>query len=224
MKTKKKLLVTILIAALTMLASTVSVLAATKNPLAKMPRQVGSVASEINCVSVTNKTAFYTEAYNSKVSISVKNSNPKVADVQYYSTKLDVNGKLKNCGYFGVRYKKTGTTTITVTVKVNGKTYKRSCKYTFYKYTNPFKLFKKGNKNITAEFKSAPSASVYSDVKGKYSYRLKNGYKVTRILYWDQRFRGHEVKNISQVPSNPRRLYLTIENTKKNYLFTWVLS
>lgn len=58
MKTKKKLLVTILIAALTMLASTVSVLAATKNPLAKMPRQVGSVASEINCVSVTNKTLF----------------------------------------------------------------------------------------------------------------------------------------------------------------------
>lgn len=120
MKTKKKLLVTILIAALTMLASTVSVLAATKNPLAKMPRQVGSVASEINCVSVTNKTAFYTEAYNSKVSISVKNSNPKVADVQYYSTKLDVNGKLKNCGYFGVRYKKTGITTIIRNSKVNG--------------------------------------------------------------------------------------------------------
>lgn len=79
MKTKKKILLIMLLSVLMVLASSVSVWAA-KNPLSKMPRNVGSVASSVN-VSVTNKTYFCTEPYDGKVKISVKNSNSEVADV-----------------------------------------------------------------------------------------------------------------------------------------------
>ena len=185
MKTKKKILLIMLLSVLMVLASSVSVWAA-KNPLSKMPRNVGSVASPVN-VSV-------------------------------------INGKAKNCGNFWVTCKKPGTTTVKVTVKVNGKSYTKSCKYTFYEYANPFASIKKGTKNLTSQFKKGPTGRIYTRLKGKYSYRLKKGYKVTRILYWDQQMMGHIVNNISQVPSDARRIYLTIKNTKKNYLFTWILS
>ena len=222
MKTKKKILLIMLLSVLMVLASSVSVWAA-KNPLSKMPRNVGSVASSVN-VSVTNKTYFCTEPYDGKVKISVKNSNSEVADVFCQSTIQIVNGKTKNCGNFWVTCKKPGTTTVKVTVKVNGKSYTKSCKYTFYEYANPFASIKKGTKNLTSQFKKGPTGRIYTRLKGKYSYRLKKGYKVTRILYWDQQMMGHIVNNISQVPSDARKLYLTIKNTKKNYLFTWILS
>ena len=62
MKTKKKILLIMLLSVLMVLASSVSVWAA-KNPLSKMPRNVGSVASPVN-VSVINKTSFCTEPLN----------------------------------------------------------------------------------------------------------------------------------------------------------------
>ena len=113
-----------------LLMSTITVQAAA-NPLAKMPTKDGKV---LHKVGGSYGDDFLTPEYSSKVTISAKSSNPKVARVEANAYKYEKN--------YYAGYKTTplspGTTKIKVSVTVNKKTYTKVCTYTVYKWENPF--------------------------------------------------------------------------------------
>ena len=143
MKKKKNVLLMILAAVVAMLAMSVNVWAVQKNPLAKMPTKMKVT---LGC-SVDNVTNYSTPVYYNRenIEISAVSSNPKVMAV--FSRVSGSDGGAKRNAFYQVTGIKEGTAKVNVTVKVNGKTYKKNCTYTFVKYANPFKNLKIGKKN-----------------------------------------------------------------------------
>ena len=112
-----------------------------------------------------------------------------------------------------------------VTVKVNGKTYKKTCTYTFVKYTNPFKTLKIGKKNLVSYYAKEPEPNLYgvvSRLNGKLTYSLKAGYKVEKIEY--SRFvnanngsiKMYSIKKGQKLPKDFMALFIKLKNTKNN--------
>ena len=112
-----------------------------------------------------------------------------------------------------------------VTVKVNGKTYKKTCTYTFVKYANPFKKLKIGKKNLASYYVKEPEPGLYgvvSRLNGKLTYSLKAGYKVEKIEY--SRFvsanngsiKMYSIKKGQKLPKDFLALFIKLKNIKNN--------
>ena len=118
-------IIAIAVMALVLMFAPASVQAAS-NPLAKMPTKARGVVHK----GVFWKGADYiTPYYNSKVKISVKSSNTKVAKVtgESYSEINWETGKKGYAACYTVTPVSGGTAKIYVKVTVKGKTYSRTC-------------------------------------------------------------------------------------------------
>ena len=221
MKKKKNVLLMILAAVVAMLVMSVNVWAAQKNPLAKMPTKMKVT---LGC-SVDNVTNYSTPVYYNRenIEISAVSSNPKVMMV--FSRVSGSDGGAKRNAFYQVTGIKEGTAKVNVTVKVNGKTYKKTCTYTFVKYTNPFKTLKIGKKNLTSYYAKKPEPNLYgvvSRLSGKLTYSLKAGYKVEKIEY--SRFvnanngsiKMYSIKKGQKLPKDFLALFIKLKNTKNN--------
>ena len=221
MKKKKNVLLMILAAVVAMLAMSVNVWAAQKNPLAKMPTKMKVT---LGC-SVDNVTNYSTPVYYNRenIEISAVSSNPKVMMV--FSRVSGSDGGAKRNAFYQVTGIKEGTAKVNVTVKVNGKTYKKTCTYTFVKYTNPFKTQKIGKKNLVSYYAKEPEPNLYgvvSRLNGKLTYSLKAGYKVEKIEY--SRFvnanngsiKMYSIKKGQKLPKDFLALFIKLKNTKNN--------
>ena len=221
MKRKKNVLFMVLIAIAAMFVMSVNIWAAQENPLAKMPTKA-KVALKCSVDDVTNySTPIYYNREN--IEISAVSSNPKVMAV--FSRVSGSDGGAKRNAFYQVYGIKEGTAKVNVTVKVNGKTYKKTCTYTFVKYTNPFKTLKIGKKNLASYYAKEPEPSLYGVVKrlnGKLTYSLKTGYKVEKMEY--SRFTNREngemkvysAKKGQTIPKDFLALFITLKNTKNN--------
>lgn len=145
----------------------------------------------------------YTEDY----SITVTSSNPSVATVVVCSYKdyFTYNGKpVYQKGYM-LKRKGYGKTTITVNVKLGGKTYKKSCEYNYVKHKNPFSSLKIGSKNYVGYANKECEIILSKISSGKLSYKLKQGYKIEeiRVVYksGENQSKFKVLKNGENVPS-----------------------
>ena len=170
-------------------------------------------------------TNYSTPVYYNRenIEISAVSSNPKVMTV--FSRVSGSNGGAKRNAFYQVTGIKEGTAKVNVTVKVNGKTYKKTCTYTFVKYANPFKTLKIGKKNLTSYYAKKPEPSLYGVVRrlsGKLTYSLKAGYKVEKIEY--SRFvnanngsiKMYSIKKGQKLPKDFLALFIKLKNTKNN--------
>lgn len=215
---KKKFLFSLLMAAIMMIAMSATVFAAQKNPLAKMPTNIRTVVGQMG-----GQMQFTTPQYpeKTKIEISAVSSNKNVMDV--FAETENYMGRFP-CAFYNVQAKKAGTARLTVTVKLNGKTYKKTCKYTFDKYVSPFTSFKIADKNLTSELKKETNlwnATGGDSINGKLIYKLKPGYKVISATcrYSGSSSFWHKVKN-GQKLSKGSNLIMVVKNTKTNTVFT----
>ncbi len=219
MKKKKKLMVALGIFIMALFIP-LSVYAAPKYaPLKKMPRTSVSMSGV-----VTEKGYdFTTPSYDIPIKMTATSSNPKVAAVKV-SNIYDPYMKKYYSGYEVIR-KGYGKTTINVKVVLAGKQYKNSCKYTFNKYANPFSSLKIGNANYTKNMKSPALELTKSKLRGKLSFKLKKGYKITNAtcLYgsYDTApgMQYKKIKNNAKLPSNTKSITLYLQNTKTKATF-----
>lgn len=202
--------------------------AAVKNPLADMPAN-----STIQVSAPMGKGCdYYTPVYSKKFTMTAKSSNPKVATVEVcdFTDRNPQTGKVigYSKGYLTTR-KGYGKTTITVTVKLNGKTYKKSCVYNYLKYVNPFSSFKIGSTNYTGTMNKKYEIKTGKIPAGKISYKLKSGYKIERI-WADVRTKVKEengyvisksvdLKNGQKVPANTAILNVWVKDKKGRSIF-----
>ena len=152
-----------------LLMSTITVQAAT-NPLAKMPTKDGKV---LHKVGGSYGDDFLTPEYSSKVTISAKSSNPKVARVEANAYKYEKN--------YYAGYKTTplspGTTKIKVSVTVNKKTYTKVCTYTVYKWENPFKSIKIGVLDCKPLLQKSGAVGLKRKIlNGKFTYKMNSDF------------------------------------------------
>ena len=203
MKKKKKVLLMILATVVAMLAMSVNVWAAQKNPLAKMPTKMKIT---LGC-SVDNETNYSTPVYyySENIEISAVSSNPKVMMV--FSRVSGSDGGAKRNAFYQVTGIKEGTAKVNVTVKVNGKTYKKTCTYTFVKYANPFKTLKIGKKNLVSYYANEPEPNLYGVVKIEYS-RLVNANNGS--------IKKYSIKKGQKHPKDFLALFIKLKNTKNN--------
>ena len=208
MKKKKDVLLMILATVVAMLAMSVNVWAAQKNPLAKMPTKMKVT---LGC-SIGNVTNYSTPVYYNRENIEI-------------SAVSGSDGGAKRNAFYQVTGIKEGTAKVNVTVKVNGKTYKKTCTYTFVKYANPFKTLKIGKKNLASYYAKEPEPNLYgvvSRLNGKLTYSLKAGYKVEKIEY--SRFvnanngsiKMYSIKKGQKLPKDFLALFIKLKNTKNN--------
>lgn len=184
------------------------------NPLADMSTKhvkvVVSAPTGMGC-------DYFTPCYNTDFQMTATSSNKKVATVKVYDFKRE-QGYSK--GYEVIR-KGYGTTTIKVTVKIKNKTYTKACKYTYYKYKNPFVSFKIGKNDHTSMLNKKYQFNVAPEkLTGKLSYKLKTGYKVVYMM-GDKKQTDFskpperiKLKNSTKIPSNVETIWIRVENTK----------
>ena len=214
MQRKKNVLVMILAAVVAMLVMSVNVWAAQKNPLAKMPTKMKVT---LGC-SIGNVTNYSTPVYYNRenIEISAVSSNPKVMMV--FSRVSGSDGGAKRNAFYQVTGIKEGTAKVNVIVKVNGKTYKKTCTYTFVKYANPFKTLKIGKKNLASYYAKEPEPSLYgvvSRLNGKLTYSLKAGY--SRFVSANNgSIKIYSIKKGQKLPKDFMALFIKLKNTKNN--------
>lgn len=220
MKKKRKMYLCFTAVVLSLLMG-IGVQAAT-NPFGKIP-----VSATKNIVSSLAWIGpdYVTPRYSQKIKMKVTSSNKKVADVKVFDCPKDEynNGWAKS---FGVRRKGYGTTYIKATVTVGKKTYKKTFKYTFYKYKNPFSEFKINGKKYTSKLnkmtiKKSDGAWYYGkpirlgEKTGKLSYKLKKGYKITDIwIHNESTSKMKKIKNNQKIPKGYKLLYIYFMDTK----------
>lgn len=176
-------IIAIAVMALVLMFAPASVQAAS-NPLAKMPTKASGVVHK----GVFWKGADYiTPYYNSKVKISVKSSNTKVAKVtgESYSEINWETGKKGYAACYTVTPVSGGTAKIYVKVTVKGKTYSRTCTYRSYKWESPVTNLKIGATSYQAKLnKSNWVHTKRSTISGKVYYRVKPGFTVKVYAYY----------------------------------------
>lgn len=211
--------------------------AATVNPLSEM-RNFKTI---VVCGRADKDPAeFVTPEYKEDFVMTVKSSNTKVATATVKTEKRYVNNDDKNKRYFKkihLTQKGYGTTKLTVTAKVEGKTYKKTVTVTFYKYSSPFKSFKINGKEYASKFKSpksyVPKLRADNDydgsgikyskylyvntgsVTGKISYKLNPGYKITYISGEKSNGDYKRLKNGSKLSKGDKITRIEYEDTKK---------
>lgn len=178
------------------------------NPLAQMPK----TSKVVKSAQVGTGCDFFTPVYSKDFVMKAVSSNKKVATVKVYNFGNEEEGYSK--GYL-VKFKGYGTTNIKVTVKINGKTYKKTCKYTYYKYKNPFSTFKIGNKNFTSTMnKKYEFYTTKAKLSGKLSYKLKSGYKIMYIYARLSDYTMKKMKNGKKLPADTTSLWMSVQNKK----------
>lgn len=193
------------------------------NPLDTMPK------SERNILAAPTHSGcdYITPVFSVPIQFSVKSSNPAVIKVEKYSWKPGEWQKGYCAGYMMIP-QKAGSATITATLKVNGKTYKKSCKYTNYAYVCPFTELKIGKKSFINELKKHAFFSTKIPVGGKLAYKLKSGYKIKEIMATVTTGKSangaplisyKKIKNGSLVPKGTTSLQITVTNVKKKLDF-----
>lgn len=219
---KKKIsIVTILLSAFLLLVSSTVVQAAV-NPLAKMPNKINTT------ILGSAGTSFSTPVYPASAQLEIKavSSNKNVADINGCYVSYNRAESAKNhakYGWYNLWVKKPGTTKITVTVKLNGKVYKKTCTFTFSKYTNPFKSLKIGKQKLS----SSLNKQAYYHLNGtitkatKVSYKLKSNYQIEEAYYLIHDKPGKDAKRQKitsgqNIPSNFISLVFIVKNTKNN--------
>lgn len=186
---------------------------AATNPLKNMP----TTCKEIYLVDWSKKGAesFATLQSKSYITMKATSSNKKVATV---TTETVKQGK-KYIGTYTIKTKGYGTTKIKVKATVGGKTYTKTCKYTFEKYKNPFKTLKIGNKSYV---KKADKAKKNSGVihtgewilNGKILIEMKKGYKLKGIYTMNyETGKQKKIKNGSKL-TDVMSPYIIYQNTK----------
>lgn len=127
---------------------------------------------------------FSTPGYKKDFEMKAVSANKKVATVKVETRK--VGDRYRK--YLYVIAKGAGKTEIQITVKIKGKTYKKTFPYQVYKYENPFSSFKVNGKNYASKLnklkkghKVATGSVRYASwipPEGKLSYKLKKNYKI----------------------------------------------
>ena len=151
---------------------------------------------------------------------NLKSSNPKV---------LKVSGSvMEEYGDYNISVyaKKTGTSTVSVTVKrKNGKVYRLKTKVSVYNYANPLSKCTLGKTDYTKKFNKASKVDIRSNKKEKINVVAKKGYKITG-LYYSEYGTGKQkkIKNGSKVKLDSMHyLQIIYKNVSKNYTYTLYL-
>lgn len=186
---------------------------AAKKPFDDLPKKItfyDSLPMEKGC-------DYLTPFYKSKVKLTAKSTNKKVAKVKVYNFEyLSREGKKEYYSGYELNWKKNGSTTIKLKAKVGKKTYTKNVKYTKLPYKNPFSSFKIGKKQYAKIFNKNYMANA-EKIDGKMSYKLKKGYKVTRITAYYERdgsYLNKKVKNNKSLPSNTTMVIIETKNIK----------
>lgn len=191
--------------------------ASNANPLKEMPSKTSVTVG----VPLGTGCDFFTPEYTSNFTMTATSSNKKVATVKVYN--FEREGKYSK-GYMVTR-KGYGSTNIKVTVKIGKKTYTKTCKYTFYKYSNPFSSLKIGKNTYTKKMSSSTLKLAQSKLSGKISIKLKKGYKLKYIFcYYGGNYTQKQLKNNAKLPANVQSIYITIQNTKTKTNFAVCIS
>lgn len=193
------------------------------DPLERMPETeeffFGAKAPAKGC-------EFITPIFINPVGFQVESSNPEIIDAERYD--FD-NGT--HYGYM-LHTKKPGTSTVTVTLDVNGKTYKKSCKYTVHEYTNPFTEIKLGDQSYMdilddksyyeTEFQDGSICSF----KLKPGYELKEltaSYEVGSFGAGDYRNGKQMLENGSELPEGTTSVNICVTDLEKNLdMYIWL--
>lgn len=195
---------------------------AATNPLAGMPKKVSYVMGN---ASTGTGCDYFTPEYKSKVKITAKSTNTKVVKVKGYS--------FENEGKYFAGYETTavgpGKAKINITVKVGGKTYKKTLAYTCYAYKNPFKTLKIGSKSYQSKFKKIGSIKLsQKQLAGKLTWKLQSGFSMTEAQAYYQKkkadgtfdFGSKKLKSGNKLPANTYLVSMKIKNKKTGVSFT----
>ena len=178
------------------------------NPLAEMPDKVVSYEG----VVLGKGCDYFTPFYKGKFSIKAVSSNPKVASVKAYVFK---DKSSKKFGGYEVLKKNYGITKIKVTVKLGGKSYKKTCKYTFKRYVSPIKSLKVGKKEYRNQLEKDYSVKDGGNyLKGKVRLKLKSGYKFISATAYTDSFKSTAITNGKKLPGKTTRLVVVTKNKK----------
>lgn len=227
---KKKLSMVIVgLGVLIFLLMTNTVHAAT-NPLSKMPTKVKTTVEGSEGISYA--TPSYPSSTN--LEITAVSSNPDIILIngcRVLRNQTDSSGESTKYAWYGTLVQKPGTAKITVTVKVNGKAYKKTCSYTVVKYQNPFKTLKVGKENLVSELNKYAYVNLKSVTSGrmKLSYKLKSGYKIQKVYYYPvykfgKEYKPCNIKNGQNLPKKFDSIGFVIKNTKNNAVFNIIIS
>lgn len=211
-----KLCIGVLMGAMLLLVLVFRVQAAVAHPFEDKNALVPKGTQRVIVSSATGKGCDYiSPVYSKNFTIKAKSSNPKVAATEIYD--WSVKGQYMK-GVL-VKQKGYGSANITVTVKVNGKTYKKIFKYQFYKYENPFTRFEINNKNYVAKFNKLQKSNngdkyvKWQLSEGKLTYKLNKNYRVKRIVAYSKNGEV-KLKNNSQIPDSCEFAWIYYQNTK----------
>ena len=216
---------TVIIMALVLVFATVPV-QAVSNPLSKMPTKFSGVVHK----TVLWKGANYiTPYYNSKVTIKVKSSNPKVAKVKgeaYAETNWETGKKEYAAGYT-ITPVSAGTAKIYVKVTVKGKTYSKTCTVKSYKWESPITNLKIGSTSYQSKLnKSNLVHTKRKIISGKVYYKVKRGFnvKVYANYYSDPKnkfsVKSKVIKSGQSLPKNT--FEINVMGTSKKNKLTYV--
>ena len=217
-------IIAIAVMALVLMVAPASVQAAS-NPLAKMPTKYSGVAyKKINWIG----TYFSTPNYDSKVTIKVKNSNPKVAKVTCKNeVASDDRNRKKYAGSYTITPISAGTAKIYVKVTVKGKTYTKTCSIRSYKWESPFTALKIGFSDYQKKLNNSNIVHTGKNIiRGKIYYKIKPEFKGKVDVYAEYYtkvgdiFEKHSkrIKSGQSLPKNTYRFTILATN-KKNKLF-----
>lgn len=219
---KKFSFMTVIIMALVLVFAIVPVQAAS-NPLSRMPTKSSGVAHK----AVFWKGADYiTPFYDSKVTIKVKSSNPKVAKVkgEAYAKTDWKTGKKEYAACYTITPVSAGTAKISVKVTVKGKTYSKTCTVKSCKWESPITNLKIGSANYQSKLnKSNLVHTKRQIISGKVYYKVKRGFnaKVYADYYSDPTNKfsveSKEIKSGQSLPQNTFGIYIR-GTSKKNKL------
>lgn len=168
------------------------------------------------------RVVFYSK--NGEYGISVKDlGNGKVSNWKSSNSKvLKITQKTEDCVWFVT--KKTGTSTISCTVKKGGKTYKLKSKVTVKK-CDPFSYVKIDGKNVYKKNYYLANVNKKVGSKVKVEWKLKSGWKVRSAQYRVQSESGNELKtlkNKKKVPVGTHGTWVILELiNSKNELYTY---
>lgn len=198
---------------------------AASNPLAKMPTKASDIANKAILGIGDN---FCTPEYNSKVKISVKSSNTKVATVKgnAYSYKDWQTGKRKYYAGYKITPVSGGTAKIYVKVKVSGKTYSKTCVFKSYKWQNPFTTFKIGSTNYTSKLNKTGVVRTQKTINGKVYYKVRSGFsvKVTVGYYSNPKnlasWKTKTIKSGQTLPKNTENITIKAKSKKNGQIYT----
>ena len=158
---------------------------AASNPLAKMPTKYSGVVYKAICWKGAN---YVTPYYDSRVKISVRSSNPKVATVKgesYSENNIGTGWKKKYAACYTITPVSGGTAKIYVKVTVNGKTYSKTCTVRSYKWESPITNLKIGSTSYQAKLNKTNFVHTKKKtISGKIYYKVKPGFAVNVYAHY----------------------------------------